>query len=192
MAKIKTKKQLAKKWTAKVDLIRINYNEAKKHQPGLLPFYKSAGYLDTKKRKERALKRWDNRQETNKENRNKYQIRKRIENDEQRFKSIGSDTVFEAYSGKGRIAEAAILKANEGRKFSGIVIVVEGGMFSDDIKTYTFSAYEKFRFFINKFLKKLYGKKEDVYEAFKWTVEKEYLVQGNELILKYTFTENEE
>lgn len=186
MPKIKTKKQLTKKWNTRIKEIKRIYNEAKKHQKRLPKFEETAGFKDMEKRKKRSLKRWGNRKEINARNREKYAVRKEVEQ-KPLDNFMDEMTVFEAFSGRGRIFEAAIIKANEGKEFSGIVEVWHYK--SEKPIVHTFLEYGGFRRFINALLRELYNKEGDVYAAFRWTIERYFLVEENRLTVKYIFKE---
>ncbi len=189
MAKIKTKKQLRQKWAAETRRIKEIYNQAKKHQKGLPRFEETDGYRYVKNKEKRSLKRWDNRKETNQKRREKYAVKKEIE--KTNLNEYGDTmTVFEAFSGKGRVFEDAILKANEGKKFTGLIEVNYYG--SKRHIAYTFTNYADFRIWINNFLSKLYNKDGDVYAAFRWTIDRFYFNDETTLTIKYIFTENEQ
>lgn len=189
MAKIKTKKQLRQKWASEKRRIKAIYNEAKKHQKGLPKFEETDGYKYIKNKERRSLKRWDNRKQINQKRRERYAVKKEIE--KTNLNEYGDAmTVFEAFSGKGRVFEDAILKANDGKKFTGLIEV--NYYKSKNPVTYTFTNYAAFRIWINNFLSKLYSKEGDVYAAFRWTIYRFYFNDETTLTIKYVFTENEQ
>lgn len=185
--KVKNKKQLKSVWSKKIYSVRHVYNIAKKHQKDLPKFTETAGYKDLKKREKRALKRWDNRKQINRKQREyRYKI-KQLENSD--LKTISDEmSVFESFSGKGRIFEDAIIQKNKGRDFAGSIITID----YDGYETINnFTQYATFRRAINKILSSLYNKKEDVYGAFRWSIERKFQSSEKTLLLKYIFTENE-
>lgn len=188
MQKITTKRQLETKWNGKIKRLKKIYNDVRKDNPNLPKFEDSPGGIDVVKKKERALARWPKRKEINKQRRERYAVRKEIEKTD--LENFGDEmTVFEAFSGRGRIFEDAVIRANKGKAFIGLVEITYFGA-SAAIK-YTFINYAGFRIFINDFLKKMYEKKGDRYAAFRWIVKRLFNITDKMLTIKYIFIERE-
>lgn len=185
MSKIK-KSDISQKWGNRIKSAKSIYDRARKNNKSLSGFYRSDIYKDLKSRKTRALKRYDNRKAINERQREYRKEKKEVEKaeSEQGVKKLKTVSVFEAFSGTGRIFEQAIIKANEGKEFIGHVKIINEGK----EKNKYFSDFSNFKIYVNKFLKKMYEKGkdgEDEYEAFIWKISRFYKVEETKLFVKY-------
>lgn len=188
MAKKQTKKTLLLRWGKKIKEAKAIYNDIKKDNPGMPGFYNSNLYKDIKNRKERAEKRFENRDKINKRKRELYQAKKEVERSAQEMEVIEEMTILQAYAGQGRILEDSIIRQSEqeGKSFAGeIVVVYENG----NTNTRTFTNYSTFRQAVNLFISEVFKMGSDF--AHLWTVERSYKISTEKTLLKYTFTENE-
>lgn len=174
MPKISTKKGLEKKWNSKIKAIKDIYDTVKKKNNDLPGFYNSPGYKDLKKRRQRALKRWDNRDVINERKR----INNKIKSTDFEFNSDVS--VYEAFSGVGRIFEDSLIqKHKDGFVFSGKI--------SFKSKVVYFDNYSDFRIGVNNIIKQLYSIKDDSSELFTWRVYRQYSIIEKTILVVYTF-----
>lgn len=181
MAKITTKKSLIKKWNDKIGVVKKAYEAVRKSNPDLPGFYNSTGYKDLKKRRKRAVKRWDNRVEINEKRRDIRGVTIKLKDPS--AKHFSSDvSVYESFSGVGRIFEDALIqKHNDAYLFSGIVRF-KGNLFK-------FENYSLFRILVNEIISQLHDPKNPSPELFKWRVLREYSVFENtkSITVSYNF-----
>lgn len=184
-------KKFLQRYKQQENQLKELFKIAKKSGQKLTDIKKTKQWKDIQRRKKNAEYYYKNRKKILKERRDKRAAEKSVNKIQSgnKFKNFGSQTVFEAYSGKGRIFEAGLLSKYSKYKFAGTIEILPS---EDNEKTYSYSDYEKFRRKISKILSKLYNKEGSIYEAFFWEVDRSYFVDEKRktLFLFYTFTEN--
>ena len=187
MASKKTKAQLEKKWQGKIDLARNAYNSVRKKNPDLPGFYNSVGYKDFDKRRKRAFARFKNRDIINERKRISYSIRKKIENELGDEELIDFVSVFQAFSGAGRIVEETIVQNSVGKDFEGVIKINENDYIAEG--NYAFSDYALFKIKVNKILSVLYKLGSDT--VFSWTIQRFFKEEDSKLTVKYVFSDGD-
>ena len=138
------KKQVTEKWNTKIQSVKYVYDQNKlKSDPA---FYNSKAYKDLKRRRGRAIYRYEHREEINTRRKENEKIKKETPRE---FDRVNDTSVYEAYNGAGRIYEDALIqKQKDGLGFKGSVEYKN--------KTRYFSNYADFRRETNRVISEIY------------------------------------
>lgn len=190
-----TKKSLKKDWSNKRKQAKQIYDKVKSQNPEIPGFYNSDIYKEIKRREKKAVYYYENKERINKERRDKYAAKKEFEEIQEDNGIIYSDevTVFEAYSGSGRVFENEFreLVKSKNSTFYGEVIY--------DGKKHTFIDIRKYGIFIHRILKELYSGKsgneaqKDQYLVFNYMVNRSYAYNKdqNKFFVLHEFSDEE-
>lgn len=187
MTKIRNKKSLVKKWNEKISKSEKIYKELRKKDKSLPGWEKSDIFKTFTKRKKRSIKRFENRDEINERRREVYRLRKESEKLKDEFSEVSESTVFEAYTGEGRLFENLIRQIVKDRKAT-----FYGEIFIDEKRDSSFTNIERYSFRINSILRKIFNKKgktKDNYAPMQWFVKRSYFydVEINHLFVSHEF-----
>ena len=186
MAKKLSKLKIVKKWNEKLSDSEKIYKKIRKENKELPGWEKSEIYKEILKRKKRALNRSKNADEINKRQRDLYKAKKEIEKLRDKLTEVSTVSVFEAYSGNGRIFENNIRQLVKDKRASFF-----GEIFIDDKKDSSFTNVERYSFRINQILHKIYTDKDNgkSLSALSWNVTRKYFygAEKNALYVSHEF-----
>lgn len=186
MAKKQSKKKLVQKWNEKISNSEKLYKEVRKENKSLPGWEKSDIYKAFRKKKQRALKRYERADEINYRKRELYRAKKEAENVRDEFTEISEVSVFEAYTGNGREFEDNIRKIVRERNSS-----FYGEIFIDNKKDSSFADINRYSFRINAILRKIFDSHNEKksLSALSWRVKRSYFydVANNHMFVTHEF-----
>ena len=168
-----TKKEGLEIWSKRIADIRKVYNESIKKQNKNIAFKNTDIYKELNRKKKRSEYYYNNRKRINKDRKERAKRVKRLGVlvDSGDFRVLDDITLYEAFSGNGRLFEAQIRKRFIDKKFLGII------KFQGRRRNYIDAT--KYQIEVNRILKTLYEKVDGAftYSMMEWRVERSWFFE---------------